>query len=566
MVPVNDDPRLQAIYDLGDRLRAAPTPEDLVTVALSTAAAALSLRSAVVAMRVAGDTRLVGWPEGPAAADALSHARAGFALMLQEPELAVRGAEVHRGGSEVERHFVLMPLAVGNGPLLGALQLESEIPLDESDLSVARSIIAQLVNVLDRWVTAERRACESERQRTLAELGAALGEARDVPGVVDAVCRTLVPALADVSFVDLLHDDECMERIGVTFADPLKQQQVAPSLAAVASRLGWETVPARAMATGKPVLMADAESIERSARDKEHLGVLRAAGITSVVVAPLLARGHVFGAVTLGLTRSDRGYGLSDLAIAAEIGQRIAFAIDNVRLFGEMQAAVAARDRLLAFVSHDLRGPLNVIGMCASALLSKRDAADWSDRCAAGLQKIRRAAERATALVEQLLDVSRARAGQLSLRMGEHEVATIVAEATSAVEPAAQQKNVTLLTELDPAAGRVRCDVDRILQVLGNLLGNAIKFTPAGGSVTLRVKSAPNEVTFAVADTGPGIPEDQLPYLFEAFWQGAPGSTSGAGLGLAIARGIVDAHGGKITVETVPGAGTTFCVALPRAP
>ena len=204
--------------------------------------------------------------------------------------------------------------------------------------------------------------------------------------------------------------------------------------------------------------------------------------------------------------------------------------------------------------------------MNASALLSKRGGADWSDRCTGGLEKMKRSAERATALVEQLLDVSRARAGQLCLRVGEHDVAAIVVEAMTAVEPAAQEKNIALRMEIEATAKRLRCDVDRILQMLGNLLGNAIKFTPSGGTVILRATGAEREISFAVADTGPGIPEAQIPSLFEAFWQGAPGSTSGAGLGLAIAKGIVDAHGGTITVESTVGAGTTFTVVLPKAP
>ena len=299
---VTEEPRLRALYDLGKRLKASRDPESLVADVLSTAATALSLRSAVVAMHVAGATRIVAWPaEGRVAADAVAHARAMFAQMLQEPELAVRGAEVHRGGTEVGRHFVLLPLGVGGAPLAGALQLESATPLDESDLSVAGSILGQLVLVLDRWVTAEHCAGESERQRTLAELGAALSEARELPAVADAACKVLVPKVADVSFVDLLGKNGLSERLGITFADPRKKQQFERLVRALAPRPGWDSPPARAIRTGKPVLMADAEAVERSAHDVEHAAALRACGVTSVVVTPLLARGHPFGALTLTL-------------------------------------------------------------------------------------------------------------------------------------------------------------------------------------------------------------------------------------------------------------------------
>ena len=214
---------------------------------------------------------------------------------------------------------------------------------------------------------------------------------------------------------------------------------------------------------------------------------------------------------------------------------------------------------MLGVVAHDLRNPLSTIRLAAELLLELVPDATHRKH----LATLHRSALRMNELIQDLMEVSRIESGALALATRPERVSALLAEAGSMLGPLAQAHGLTLETAVDDGVSTVLGDSRRLLQVISNLVGNAIKFTPEGGRIGLRATAAGNEVRFAVADTGPGIPPEQLPHVFGRFWQANRGDRRGIGLGLSIARGIVEAHGGRIWVESDLGEGSTFYFTVP---
>lgn len=221
------------------------------------------------------------------------------------------------------------------------------------------------------------------------------------------------------------------------------------------------------------------------------------------------------------------------------------------------EAATRARDEVLATVSHDLKNPVGTIYTSASLLLEMPLPAEARQR---QIEIIRRTAERMDRLIMDLLDVSRMEAGRFSIQPQPEQLLSIVAEARELLAPIAAARSISLEADLPDHDAILRADRGRVLQVLSNLIGNAVKFTTEGGTVTITARAESAAVRVSVADTGAGIPEEHLPHIFDRFWHS--GSAGGSGLGLAIAKGIVEAHGGSIWVES-SGSGTCFHFTLP---
>jgi signal transduction histidine kinase len=229
------------------------------------------------------------------------------------------------------------------------------------------------------------------------------------------------------------------------------------------------------------------------------------------------------------------------------------------RMYDEARQAIDAREEVLKIVSHDLRNPLNTISMSAGLMLEVDLAQEQRVK---QLSMIKRAGERMNRLIQDLLDVAKLEAGRLGINPRPTEIAPVVSEAVDMLRPPALEKSIRLDTMVAGDLPVIAADAGRVLQVLSNLVGNAIKFTPAEGRVTIRVEAVAGSVRFCVADTGPGIPPEQLPHIFARFWQADRSDRRGIGLGLAIAKGIVEAHGGRIWVESRVGEGTSFYFTL----
>jgi signal transduction histidine kinase len=228
----------------------------------------------------------------------------------------------------------------------------------------------------------------------------------------------------------------------------------------------------------------------------------------------------------------------------------------------QAEAAVRARDDILSIVSHDLRNPLGTIAM-ATALL---ELDIGPERRRAQVEVVRRSVKRMERLIQDLLDVDQIESGRLRVSPAPVDAATLLDEAKPGMQLLASEKGLAIDFERTDEPLTVRADAARVGQVIANLVGNAVKFTPAGGRVVVRLARAGETARFCVSDTGPGIAQSDLPHLFDRFWQARDRPRrGGVGLGLAIAKGIVEAHGGRIEVESEPGAGSTFCFTIPLA-
>jgi PAS domain S-box-containing protein len=253
---------------------------------------------------------------------------------------------------------------------------------------------------------------------------------------------------------------------------------------------------------------------------------------------------------------------VSDLKAAEERQQRLAR--ENAALYAHAERTAQALDELLRVVSHDLRNPLGAVMLsiknAQNALSSGEDLA----RVGAAVDVVERNARTMVRLVDDLVERELVRTGKLSLSKARHEVQTLLHDAVSLVEPHIRAKPVHMCVEADAVRGALLvCDRDRVLQILSNLLHNAIKFSPRAGTVSLRARPEPGAIRFEVADEGPGIDPAQLPYVFERMWQAEHGAHRGLGMGLSIARALVQAHGGRIEVESTPGKGSVFFFTLP---
>ena len=288
------------------------------------------------------------------------------------------------------------------------------------------------------------------------------------------------------------------------------------------------------------------------------------------LVAPLLDDHSVLGALVLRRQPGRPAFDAGDVEQATALGhlastvlRRVALGEERDRQRQAAEGAVRARDEVLAIVSHDLRNPLSAIAVGAQALISSDSPREQQVPM---LQIIRRNAARMDRLIQDLLDASRLQAGRrLSVRPTPLHLAPVVAEACQATAVRTQSTLQTVSAAVPEGLPAVMADRDRLLQVLGNLIDNALKFTPEGGHITVMAVASDDALRIAVTDNGPGIPDRHLPRLFEPFWQAQQAGRQGAGLGLSIAKGIVEAHGGHIGVETLEGRGSTFWFTLPLA-
>ncbi|WP_159815659.1 ATP-binding protein [Pseudomonas sp. 18058] len=253
-----------------------------------------------------------------------------------------------------------------------------------------------------------------------------------------------------------------------------------------------------------------------------------------------------------------------DLFAANDL-RRSALENDLARQVCREQEAVRARDELVAVVSHDLRNPMTVISMLCGMMQKafSSDGPHTSRRISTAIDTMQQAAGRMNTLLEDLLDTSKIDAGRYTITPQKLDVGQMFEEAQSLLAPLAIDKDISISFEAD-ADLSIHGDPERLFQVLSNLIGNAIKFTPRLGTVGVRAKSVGDEIVFTVRDSGEGIPKENLPHVFDRYWTVKDGNPTGTGLGLYITQGIVEAHGGRIVAESEPGQGSEFRFTVPR--
>jgi signal transduction histidine kinase len=563
--------QLADLHDVSKLLVSFESAERTVPRVLSLVARSLALRSTIFLLGTTDTPLMIEWADSDADAlkVATSHARSTYEYLLRArstvPEKLADG-----------RTFVVLPLVV-NQSIFGALQVEGATPLDEHDLTFVNVVVNQLAIAVDRAaaITAHRVTLETDEkyQHVLADLGAGLITSGGLREAFAALARSVVPRVADLCFIDELQENGTVERLifatDTSLVDRLRDVPHSPRVSdrplVVSDISRRDTSPSDA--SRHPIATPrGSAAMERVGEDIAN--VLRVAGVRSIVVVPLVVRGRNLGAMTLGVG-PDRSFTKRDLSFAVEVANRAAFGIDNIRLHeetlraaDELRRAVQLREDVLAIVSHDLRSPLSTIHLSATMLQEKH--AD-DPRSRKQLDTMRRAASRMEHLIDDLLDMACIQTGRFSIDRKPIDATKLVTETLHDLEPAATEKGITIHRDVEPEELSICADASRIIQVFGNLVGNAKKFCRAGDVIRVRVMIVDHDAQFVVEDTGPGIPVAELPHIFEPYWSATRHKRQGMGLGLYICKGIVEAHGGRLWVESKHGEGTKFFFTIPLA-
>lgn len=403
----------------------------------------------------------------------------------------------------------------------------------------------------------------AQKHRFLAEASRLLAESMDYAETLKTVARLAVPGIADWCVVDLMQDDGQMARVAIEHRDPArlalahKLQENFPPLA------GASAGPSHVVQTGQTEFepRVSESRLEEIAPEAERRHLLASLGMNSYISVVLNTRGRVLGTITF-FTDADRSLSADDVDMAEDLARRAATAIDNARLYDQAQRAVRVRDDMLAIVTHDLRAPLSAIMMAAAMQAASASDDDSGRRTRRRAESIQRAAEHMGRLIRDLADIGQMDAGRFSVARAPQDPCVLAREVIEALQPNARQRGCQLEADIVGAVPSIQADGDRIVQVLSNLVSNAVNV--GASRVTVHLEARPHDVLFTVADTGPGIPAEDLPHMFDRYWRGKSAGYKGTGLGLPISKQIVEAHGGHIWIESKLGVGTTFFFTLPR--
>lgn len=404
-----------------------------------------------------------------------------------------------------------------------------------------------------------------QRLRLLADAGAVLGASVDYQETLQELADLLVRTIADWCVVDIVETGSVATRIAVSHVDPAKRHLAEEIQRRYPPDPGDPNGIHEVIRTGIPVLVPDVseEALRAAARDEEHFQLLQSAGIQSAVIVPLRARGEVLGTMTLIGSSVRHRLTQADLPLVEELAGRAATAIDNARLLHEAQQAITLRDDFLAMASHDMRTPLAVI-LANLQLARRRLTGEETEReeIAKHLDTAERTTQKLTGLVGELMDISILRTGQpLPLTLEPADLGLVTQGVAAEYQRLSGNHEIT--TEIAPGVTGT-WDAMRVERVLRNLLDNALKYSPGGGVIHITVRPEGESAIVEISDHGVGIPDDEVPHLFEKFHRGSnTRDLRGTGLGLAGSLAIVQQLGGTIEASSRLGEGSTFRLRLP---
>jgi signal transduction histidine kinase/PAS domain-containing protein len=406
----------------------------------------------------------------------------------------------------------------------------------------------------------------THRAELLTKAGALLASSFNVERMLAGVARLALPLLGDFCVVDVLHDERPgVRRLHVAHVHPHTAELArelaghAPAALPAGSRL---VVARREGEPGVPGLSGDA--LAEIAPDPEQREALERLGPVSCIVVLLVGRGNTLGALTFVMAESGRRHGAGDFALAQELAQRLALALDNARLYRVAQRANEAKSDFLAAMSHELRTPLTAI-MGYTEILAEGIGGPVTAAQRQHLGRILASSAHLLSIVEEILTFSRLEAGREEMAAEDADLLDIVRSAVSLVEPLVVAKGLDLHVRVPQSPVPLRTDPIKVRQILVNLLGNAVKFT-SRGEVGVRLWAEGDRVLLEVWDTGIGVPAEHLDNIFHPFWQVEQKSTrrfGGTGLGLSLVRRLSQMLGGDVRVESAVGSGSRFTVWLP---
>ncbi|MEO7963862.1 MAG: ATP-binding protein [Gemmatimonadaceae bacterium] len=416
-----------------------------------------------------------------------------------------------------------------------------------------------IFTVVLRDITEQTRAEADEH--FLVDVGAQFAHSLEVDGVIDVILNASVPRLAAAVLFDFVDASGALKR--VTRASSPNANEIVRAISAYP--LTWDSpspiVDVLRRGVTEHVDKIDDAWLETHEEHDAATSLWRDLGARSLLIMSLSTGDRSVAALTLvGLGAET--FSADERKLASTFAQQAALALENARLYRAARNATLARDEVLGVVSHDLRNPISAIAMCARALRGEPDAETRDET----LSAIDGAIDWMQRLIQDLLDVSAIESGRLSVQRAPSTLAPIIATAMDLVRGDAAERSIELAVQLADDLPPVQADAARIVQVLTNLLDNAVKFSKHDGRITVRAHRDGNAVVVAVMDTGVGIPNAEQQHVFERYWHARRGSLRrGSGLGLAIAKGIVEAHGGKIWVESTSPGGSIFRFTLPVA-
>ncbi|MGZ3450488.1 MAG: sensor histidine kinase [Polyangiales bacterium] len=512
-----------------------------ILAVLSLVVDTLPLRTAIVMDASGTEPRIMSWAAPGAIQEverAKAHVQSTYVRLLGQIDPPPSSVDVDEATAS---SFLLLPLVDGEGRTFGALQLETVADVKGDDLSFAHVVADELGRAIARSGVG---TCSPEPLALLAAT-------QQFDGAIDGNTTRLAGVLATVAslcVIDMVEEDGSTSRT-----------TAAPNVAAFVPRERIGGLVDRLVAAHARPLRGWWSSIDEDspALSDSDRALIQELGLHSILHVPFVVDEGRRGRVVLLGGTDDPPFHSTLLRCVSELVRGGAIADENARLYRSALAGVRYRDELLTVVSHDLKNPLGAILMLTDSLLASQ-----TDTPKKQLEAIRRAALRMSKLVTDLLDVASIGEQQLSVVAAAEDVSSMVSDAIDALRPLASSRGVSLNAR-NVDVGTVSADRLRVHQILGNLIGNALKFTSRGGSVEVRAERLERCTRFVVSDTGCGIAPAHLARVFDRFWQ-APSARGGSGLGLYVVKSLVEAQGGTVSVRSELGVGTTFDFTLPH--